>query len=218
MQPRCGGFFRNAVLHVVPSQCSHRAWAARTKVSVLRTSMACSMQPSGSMPCTRENPKILLRRYRMRTLLMATLPDAKPGPCGRENARQLATLFLNEQDGMIKLLFHFGDGALRSSSVLLFFVVFITLQCVASGVWVSNGQFIPAILSGAAMGKRGDGDEQEGSGFLFASLPRRFNRSRALPDRCFVREAGSYRQQKPTCARTNSVIVMPRRCVSMVRL
>lgn len=54
---------------------------------------------------------------------------------------------------MIKLLFHFGDGALRWSSVVLFFVVFMTLQCVASGVWVSNGQFIPAILSGAAMGK-----------------------------------------------------------------
>lgn len=55
---------------------------------------------------------------------------------------------------MIKLLFHFGDGALRPSSVMLFFVVFITLQCVASGVWVSNGQFIPAILSGASSGER----------------------------------------------------------------
>lgn len=54
---------------------------------------------------------------------------------------------------MIKLLFHFGDGALRWSSVVLFSVVFMTLQCVASGVWVSNGQFIPSILSGAAMGK-----------------------------------------------------------------
>lgn len=58
---------------------------------------------------------------------------------------------------MVKLLFHFGDGAIRSSSLVLFFGVFITLQCVASGLWVSNGQFIPAILSGAAMGKRGGG-------------------------------------------------------------
>lgn len=66
---------------------------------------------------------------------------------------KLGTLFLNEQDGMIKLLFHFGGGALRSSSVVLFFGVFITLQCVTSGVWVSNGQFIPSILAGAAMGE-----------------------------------------------------------------
>lgn len=70
------------------------------------------------------------------------------------NDRQLGTLFLNEQDGIIKLLFHFGEGALRKSSLFLFFAVFMTLQCVASGVWVSNGQFIPSILSGAAMGKR----------------------------------------------------------------
>lgn len=54
---------------------------------------------------------------------------------------------------MIKLLFHFGGGELRSSSVVLFFGVFITLQCVTSGVWVSNGQFIPSILAGAAMGE-----------------------------------------------------------------
>jgi len=69
------------------------------------------------------------------------------------NNRQLGTLFLNEQDGIIKLLFHFGEGSLRTSSLVLFFVVFMTLQCVASGVWVSNGQFIPSILSGAAMGE-----------------------------------------------------------------
>lgn len=73
---------------------------------------------------------------------------------------------------MIKLLFHFGDGALRSTSVILFFGVFITLQCVASGVWVSNGQFIPAILSGAAMGKskRRDRRDKEGKGGYFAIL------------------------------------------------
>lgn len=54
---------------------------------------------------------------------------------------------------MIKLLFHFGDNELRASSVLLFSAVFLALQCVTSGVWVSSGLFIPAILSGAAMGK-----------------------------------------------------------------
>ncbi|CAM9787116.1 unnamed protein product [Ectocarpus sp. 6 AP-2014] len=73
--------------------------------------------------------------------------------CHHGEYNELGTLFLNEQDGTIKLLFHFGDGTLRSSSAVLFFGVFITLQCVASGVWVSNGQFIPAILSGAAMGR-----------------------------------------------------------------
>eukprot|EP00752_Nemacystus_decipiens_P007845 g7009.t1 len=73
--------------------------------------------------------------------------------CQHGEYNELATLFLNEQDAMIKLLFHFGDGALRTSSVILFFVIFMTLQCVASGVWVSNGQFIPAILSGASLGR-----------------------------------------------------------------
>lgn len=72
---------------------------------------------------------------------------------GTGTPAQLATLFLNEQDGMIKLIFHFGDNELRASSVLLFSAVFIALQCVTSGVWVSSGLFIPAILSGAAMGK-----------------------------------------------------------------
>ncbi|CAM9288352.1 unnamed protein product, partial [Hapterophycus canaliculatus] len=73
--------------------------------------------------------------------------------CHHGEYNELGTLFLNEQDGMIKLLFHFGGGALRSSSVVLFFGVFITLQCITSGVWVSNGQFIPSILGGAAMGR-----------------------------------------------------------------
>ena len=72
---------------------------------------------------------------------------------GTGTPAQLATLFLNEQDGMIKLLFHFGDNELRASSVLLFSAVFLALQCVTSGVWVSSGLFIPAILSGASMGK-----------------------------------------------------------------
>lgn len=66
---------------------------------------------------------------------------------------QLGTLFLNEQDGMIKLLFHFGAPGIRVSSSLIFAGVFITLQCLASGVWVSSGLFIPSILVGAAMGK-----------------------------------------------------------------
>ena len=65
---------------------------------------------------------------------------------------------------MIKLLFHFGDGALRPSSVIVFFVVFMTLQCVASGVWVSNGQFIPSILSGASLGERRNSIKEEGGG------------------------------------------------------
>lgn len=66
---------------------------------------------------------------------------------------KLGTLFLNEQDGVIKLLFHFGAPGLRASSSLLFFGVFATLQCVTSGLWVSSGLFIPSILSGAAMGE-----------------------------------------------------------------
>ncbi|CAM9177656.1 unnamed protein product, partial [Laminaria digitata] len=73
--------------------------------------------------------------------------------CHHGEYNELATLFLNEQDGMIKLLFHFGDNELRASSVLIFSAVFLALQCVTSGVWVSSGLFIPAILSGAAMGR-----------------------------------------------------------------
>lgn len=66
---------------------------------------------------------------------------------------QLASLFLNEQDGVIKLLFHFGAPGLKPAAVLIFGAVFLVLECLTIGTWVSSGLFIPSILAGAAMGE-----------------------------------------------------------------
>lgn len=66
---------------------------------------------------------------------------------------QLGSLFLNEQDRVIKLLFHFGTPGLRPATVLLFAVVFLVMECITLGMWVCSGLFIPSLLVGAAMGE-----------------------------------------------------------------
>lgn len=66
---------------------------------------------------------------------------------------QLGSLFLNEQDRVIKLLFHFGEPGLRPATVLMFAVLFLVMECITLGMWVCSGLFIPSLLVGAAMGK-----------------------------------------------------------------
>lgn len=72
---------------------------------------------------------------------------------------QMGTLFLNEQDRAIKLLFHFGEPGLKPATVLIFSAVFIIMECMTIGTWVCSGLFIPTLLAGAAMGKTWHGNE-----------------------------------------------------------
>jgi chloride channel 7 len=71
----------------------------------------------------------------------------------------LGSLFLNDGDTCIRLLYHFreegnqNDITFSSSALFLFFVPYIVMSCFTFGSGVPAGTFVPSILSGAAFGR-----------------------------------------------------------------
>ena len=72
---------------------------------------------------------------------------------------ELASLYLTDSDGAIRQLFHFrevGDhkvSAFGTGSLFLFFVPYVYMACITSGVAVPAGMFVPSLLSGAGFGR-----------------------------------------------------------------
>lgn len=80
--------------------------------------------------------------------------------CSTESEyNQLGSLFLNDGDTCIRLLYHFREEGnqnaitFSSSTLFLFFVPYIVMSCVTFGSGVPAGTFVPSILSGAAFGR-----------------------------------------------------------------
>jgi chloride channel 7 len=71
-------------------------------------------------------------------------------PDGQYN--NLASLFLAPPEDAIKLLFHQPD-AIPLPTLLLFWFVYTAFACVVFGIAVPSGIFIPALLSGATLGR-----------------------------------------------------------------
>ena len=86
--------------------------------------------------------------------------ELKPLYCPAEtHYNELASLYLTDSDTAIKQLFHFreiGDhnvATFSSSALFLFVLPYILMACVASGISVPAGMFVPSLLSGAAFGR-----------------------------------------------------------------
>lgn len=86
--------------------------------------------------------------------------ELKPLYCPEEtHYNELASLYLTDSDTAIKQLFHFreiGDhnvATFSSSALFLFVLPYILMACVASGISVPAGMFVPSLLSGAAFGR-----------------------------------------------------------------
>ncbi|CAM9871346.1 unnamed protein product, partial [Chrysoparadoxa australica] len=65
----------------------------------------------------------------------------------------LATLFLNEGEQVIKMLFHYKGEGFTPATTLLFCCSYIMLTCVTFGASLCSGLFIPTLSSGAALGR-----------------------------------------------------------------
>ncbi|CAM9547759.1 unnamed protein product, partial [Discosporangium mesarthrocarpum] len=73
--------------------------------------------------------------------------------CPHGGYNELGSLFLNDAEVAIKLLFHFSGSGFQPSALFIFSAVYLTLECISLGLWVSSGLFIPSILAGAALGR-----------------------------------------------------------------
>lgn len=65
----------------------------------------------------------------------------------------LASLFLSDGNGTIKLLFHMHHHTFPLYSLIVFFSFYISLATVTYGIAVPSGLFVPSLLSGAAFGR-----------------------------------------------------------------
>ena len=93
----------------------------------------------------------------------ALVPELVPLYCDEETEyNELASLYLTYSDIPIRQLFHFReegnsqnahmDHTFSSSALVMFFVPYITVACIAFGT-VPAGLFVPSLTSGAAFGR-----------------------------------------------------------------
>jgi chloride channel 7 len=66
---------------------------------------------------------------------------------------QLATLWLNEANTAMQLLFHMPQGAFSASALMAFVVPYFLVASIISGGLYPAGLFVPTLLSGAALGR-----------------------------------------------------------------
>jgi H+/Cl- antiporter ClcA len=78
----------------------------------------------------------------------------------KDEYNELASLFLVDSDTVIRQLLHFrevGDNkdylTFSSPALLIFFCLYIATACVAYGISVPAGMFVPSLISGAAFGR-----------------------------------------------------------------
>jgi H+/Cl- antiporter ClcA len=69
---------------------------------------------------------------------------------GEYNA--MARIFFTTSEKAIRNLFH-SEGVIGFRTLSIFFVVYISLACLTYGIAVPSGLFVPAILSGCALGR-----------------------------------------------------------------
>jgi chloride channel 7 len=69
---------------------------------------------------------------------------------GEYNA--MARIFFTTSEKAIRNLFH-SEGVIKLSTLAIFFVVYYALACLTYGIGVPSGLFVPAILSGCALGR-----------------------------------------------------------------
>jgi len=70
-----------------------------------------------------------------------------------EEYNEIASLFFNDGNAAIKLLFHMHHHTFSLGALFLFFVFYISLATVTYGIAVPSGLFVPSLLSGAALGR-----------------------------------------------------------------
>lgn len=66
---------------------------------------------------------------------------------------ELASLIFTEPGVAIRQLFHLHKHAFSGSTLLLFFMSYISLAVVVYGIAIPSGLFVPSLLSGAALGR-----------------------------------------------------------------
>jgi H+/Cl- antiporter ClcA len=91
----------------------------------------------------------------------ALVTQLSPLYCNKKDEyNELASLFLVDSDTVIRQLLHFrevGDNkdylTFSSPALLIFFCLYIATACVAYGISVPAGMFVPSLISGAAFGR-----------------------------------------------------------------
>lgn len=73
--------------------------------------------------------------------------------CTSRRYNELSTLFFTIPEESIRNLFHNPPGTYHVLSLALFFGVYYLLACWTYGIAVPSGLFVPALLTGAAMGR-----------------------------------------------------------------
>lgn len=70
-----------------------------------------------------------------------------------EEYNELASLFFNDGNAAIKLLFHMHQHTFSLGALFIFFSFYITLATITYGIAVPSGLFVPSLLAGAAFGR-----------------------------------------------------------------
>lgn len=93
--------------------------------------------------------------HSLRTYEESTFAEPHPVQlfCDDGEYNALATLVFTTPEESIKKLFHNPKLAYSSVHLLIFFVIYFFLTCWVFGLGVPAGLFVPALLSGAAMGR-----------------------------------------------------------------
>jgi len=73
--------------------------------------------------------------------------------CEEGEYNEMASLIFSEPGDAIRLLFHLHKRAFSTSSLLSFFLLYISVAVVTYGIAVPSGLFVPSLLSGAAFGR-----------------------------------------------------------------
>jgi len=73
--------------------------------------------------------------------------------CPEGQFAPIASLFFNDGNDAIKLLFHMHSHTFPVLSLFLFFTCYLSLAAVTYGIAVPSGLFVPSLLAGAAFGR-----------------------------------------------------------------
>ena len=76
-----------------------------------------------------------------------------PFGCPEGTFNEVASLFFNDGNTAIKLLFHMREHTFSIPALFIFFIFYITLATVTYGIAIPSGLFVPSLLSGAAFGR-----------------------------------------------------------------
>ena len=76
-----------------------------------------------------------------------------PFGCPEGHFNEVASLFFNDGNTAIKLLFHMREHTFTIPALFIFFIFYISLATVTYGIAVPSGLFVPSLLSGAAFGR-----------------------------------------------------------------